>query len=46
MKYYYTDPYCPVFKVGYILEKAEKNETERYLMLLKAIMRNIYFILF
>ncbi|CAF1057371.1 unnamed protein product [Brachionus calyciflorus] len=29
------DPYCPVFQVGYILDKAEPNQTEKYLMLIK-----------
>ena len=29
------DEYCPVFQLNYILQKAETNETERYLMLLK-----------
>ena len=29
------DRLCPVFRVSYILSKAETNETERYLMLLK-----------
>lgn len=29
------DPLCPVFTIDYILKQAEKNETERYLMLLK-----------
>ena len=33
--FFHLDPYCPVLKIGYILAKAEKNETERYLMLLK-----------
>ena len=29
------DPLCPVFQLGYILARAETNETERFLMLLK-----------
>ncbi len=32
-----VDKYCPVFQIGYILSKAEQNETERYLMLVKVI---------
>jgi hypothetical protein len=29
------DKHCPVFKLNYILAKAEANETERLLMLLR-----------
>lgn len=31
----YKDPYCPVFKVDYILNKAEPDIDEKYQMLLK-----------
>ncbi len=30
-----VDIYCPVFRLKYILTKAESNETERLLMLLR-----------
>jgi hypothetical protein len=30
-----SDPYCPVFTISYLLSKAEANETEQYLMLIK-----------
>ena len=30
-----VDQFCPVFQLNYMLSKAETNETERYLMLLK-----------
>ena len=33
--YHEKDPNCPVFTLDHILTEAEKNETERYLMLLK-----------
>jgi hypothetical protein len=29
------DPFCPVFKIGYILDKIEDNEYEKLQMLLK-----------
>jgi hypothetical protein len=29
------DPFCPVFKIGYILDKVEDNEYEKLQMLLK-----------
>ena len=34
------DPYCPVFRINYIMARAEPNETERYLMLLKVKKEN------
>ena len=33
------DPFCPVFKVGYIIDRAESDDNEKYLMLLRV---NIY----
>ncbi len=29
------DPFCPVFKVGYIIDKSESDENEKLQMLLK-----------
>jgi hypothetical protein len=35
------DPYCPVFKLGTILEEAEANGTERAIMLKRGSVLNI-----
>jgi hypothetical protein len=32
-----VDPYCPIFKVNYILSKAEPDPYEKYMMLSKVI---------
>lgn len=32
------DPFCPVFKLGFILDNAEQDEQEKYLMLSKVLL--------
>jgi hypothetical protein len=39
--YKYIDPLCPVFKLSYILNKAEPDKEEKYLMLVKGALVQI-----
>jgi hypothetical protein len=39
--YKYIDPLCPVFKLSYILNEAEPDKEEKYLMLVKGALVQI-----